>query len=237
MRKPFILVPLLLLFLVTGIFPGLAQSISLDSFEAKINLDAQPQIVDARSQEEFAINHLYEAINIDLGAHGYKTKIATLNTARPVFLYAINEARSRELANLLLKKGFGEVYILKGGIGGWIGNGKQLYSSIDNTFSQNDLDNLLLLNKTVLVDLHISYCPVSRRLQPIVDSLSREFGDAIKVVRIDVYNNPAIAGNFKINAVPALIAYDNGQVIFRKTGPDIDKAEIEGVLTNAVISR
>ncbi len=237
MRNIYLLSSLLLLFFLAGTHTAYAQIILLDSFEAKMKLDSEPQLIDARSPEEFALNHLNGSINIDTKTPGHKGRIAALHATRPVFIYAINETRSLELASILQKKGFPQVYILKGGIGGWIGNGKQLYSSTNNTFSQSDLDNLLLLNKTVLVDLHIRYCPVCKKLQPIVDSLSLEFGDALKVIRIDVYDNPAIAGNFKINSVPALIAYDNGQVIYRKAGPDIEKAEIEGILTNAVISR
>ncbi len=215
---------------------GKAQVITLDSFEIKLSRELNPQLIDTRSAEEFSINHLPGAINISTNTAGYQRKISKLDKSAPVFLYAIGTTRSKQLGDIFRTHGFREIYILDGGIGGWIGNGKKFYSGSTDSLSQIEFNNILLSNPIVVVDLHTKYCPVCRKLQPVVDTLAREFGDGIKVIRIDVCNNPHIASTFKIDAIPTLIAFYNGKDVYRATGPDIDKKEIEGILSNAVIS-
>jgi rhodanese-related sulfurtransferase len=208
------------------------QTLSVDSFEAKINSLADVQIIDTRLPEEYAINHLINAININAQQKDYADLVNKLDRTKPVFAYAIGNARSELLAKELISKGFTQVYVLDGGIGGWIGNGKPIYSSSKDNFSLNDFNKITSTNKLVLLDLHTRYCPGCRKLQPTVDSLATAYSGSLKVVKVDVYDNPKIAGNFKINAIPTLIVYDNGKIIWQRTGADTHKNDVDAVLAN-----
>jgi rhodanese-related sulfurtransferase/thiol-disulfide isomerase/thioredoxin len=209
------------------------QTLSVDSFETKLNtLGADVQIIDTRLPEEYAINHLINAININALAKDYEAQIDKLDKTKAVFAYAIGNGRSNQLAKELIEKGFTQVYVLNGGIGGWIGNGKPIYSSSKDNFSLSDFDKITSTNKLVLLDLHTRYCPGCRKLQPTVDSLANEYSGTLKVVKVDVYDNPKIAGNFKINAIPTLIVYNNGNIIWQRTGADTHASDVEAVLTN-----
>jgi rhodanese-related sulfurtransferase len=208
------------------------QTLSVDSFEAKINSLADVQIIDTRLPEEYAINHLINAININALQTDYADKINKLDPTKPVFAYAIGNGRSAVLAKELINKGFMQVYVLDGGIGGWIGNGKPIYSSSKDNFSLNDFNKIIATNKLVLLDLHTRYCPGCRKLQPTVDSLASAYSGTLKVVKVDVYDNPKIAGNFKIDAIPTLIVYNNGSIIWQRTGADTHKSDVDAVLAN-----
>ncbi|UAY52037.1 sulfatase-like hydrolase/transferase [Ferruginibacter albus] len=207
----------------------------VDSFEAKLNQATAAQIIDTRLPEEFAINHLSNAININSLQSNYAEQLSKLDKTKPVFTYAIGNGRSVQLANELTEKGFTQVYVLDGGIGGWIGNAKPIYSTSKDNFTIADFKKITSTNKLVLLDLHTRYCPGCRKLQPTVDSLSKEYGITLKVVKIDVYDNPAIAGTFKANAVPTLIVYNDDKIIWRRTGADTQKGDVEKIITGLVL--
>lgn len=211
---------------------GASKIVSVDSFEIKINSLGDAQIVDTRLPEEYAINHLINAVNINALQKDYEAQINKLDKTKPVFAYAINVGRSNELAKELVAKGFVQIYVLDGGIGGWIGNGKPIWTSSKDNFTLNDFNNIIASNKLVLLDLHTRYCPGCRKVQPIVDSLSNEYGSILKIVKVDVYDNPKIAGNFKVAAIPTLIIYNNGNITWQYTGADVKKADIDAVLAN-----
>ena len=209
---------------------GESQTLSVDSFEAKLNGLNDAQIIDTRLPEEYAINHLVNAININALQNDYQNQINKLDKTKPVFTYAIGNGRSAELAKELIAKGFSQVYVLNGGIGGWIGNGKPIWTSSKDNFTLSDFKNIIASNKLVLLDLHTRYCPGCRKVQPIVDSVSKEYRTALKIVKVDVYDNPKIAGNFKVNAIPTLIIYNNGNIIWQHTGTDVKTADVDAVL-------
>ena len=102
--------------------------LSVDSFAAKIKRTPNPQIVDVRTSEEFAVNHISGAINIDVRNKEYAKDLSKIDKERPVFIYAIQNYRPGLLSKELRQKGYKEVYELKSGIGSWIGSGNPYYS-------------------------------------------------------------------------------------------------------------
>jgi len=224
---------------------GLAQAekkdetitLTLDSFTAKIGKQANPQIIDARSPEEFAYNHITGALNFNLQTAGYTTFIQGLDKARPVFIYAINTGRSSALAKELKHRGFAEVYDLAGGIANWIGSGKPYYTSVKKGLSLPEYKNIIASNQTVLVDIGSRYCAACKKVKPVLDSLRKENGDALKMVEIDLEESPGLIAALKtVNVFPYLILYDQGNIILKKAGAGSIKPEIDAALAKAKIA-
>ena len=103
--------------------------LNADSFALKISQQTKPQIIDVRTPEEFAINHINDAINIDLRKTNYLDDLKQLDKNKPVFIYAIQNYRPGLLSKELREKGYAEVYELKSGIASWIGSGRPYFSS------------------------------------------------------------------------------------------------------------
>src|SRR5687767_6963878 len=76
--------------------------VSIDVFAEKIKAQGNPQVIDVRSAEEFSINHITNAINIDLSVADNRQKLQALSKEKPVFIYSINVSRSGKLAKELL---------------------------------------------------------------------------------------------------------------------------------------
>lgn len=70
----------------------------------------------------------------------------------------------------------------------------------------------------VLVDFYATWCGPCQTLSPIVQEVSREMGDQIKVIKVDVDRNQRAAQQFQIRGVPTLILFKEGKVVWRQSG-------------------
>lgn len=71
------------------------------------------QLIDVREPQEFDKGHILGARNIPVTQ--MKQRLVELRKDKPVYLYCQNSSRSARVAQLLHKKGFEEIYQLKGG--------------------------------------------------------------------------------------------------------------------------
>jgi rhodanese-related sulfurtransferase len=194
-------------------------TLQLDTFYSKIKEQSIPQIIDARSTEEFAINHINGAFNFNLETAYYDKYVAQLDKSKPVFIYSIGAGRSGQLAKELLKNGFSEVHVLEGGIAAWIGGGKPYYSNSKSKLSLAEYSKVVTDNNTVLVDIGSRYCGACKKVKPVLETIKAQYGDNVKIVEIDLEDNPQVIADLKtVKVFPTLILYQNGKIVFKKDG-------------------
>ena len=79
--------------------------------------------------------------------------------------------------------------------------------------------NKLIQSETpVLIDFYADWCAPCKMLSPILKDIKSELGDRLKVVKIDVDNNNAIAGKFQIRGIPTIMLFKEGKVLWRQSG-------------------
>lgn len=209
-------------------------TLSLDSFSAKISRQTSPQIIDARSAEEFALNHINGAVNLNVQTPGYEKLLQGFDQRQPVFVYSIATGRSGQLAKELRSKGFAEVYDLKGGIANWIGGGKPYYTSVKNSVTLEEFRIILANNKLVLADIGSRYCGACKKVKPVLDSLHQEYGAELKIVEIDLEASPQLIAELEtVDAFPYLVLYRGGQTTFRRSGLVDLKRNIDEAIAKA----
>lgn len=69
-----------------------------------------------------------------------------------------------------------------------------------------------------MVDFYADWCGPCKMMAPILQETAGKFGDQVKIVKIDVDRNPAVAGHYSVSAVPTLILFKNGKIMWRKSG-------------------
>ena len=88
----------------------------------------------------------------------------------------------------------------------------------------------------VLVDLWAPWCGPCRIVSPIVEQLSREFAGRLKVVKVNVDDNPATAQRFQAYSIPTLVVLKDGRVVDRFVGA-MPKSQLTVALTPHLIRR
>ncbi|MGN0998607.1 MAG: thioredoxin [Faecousia sp.] len=97
------------------------------------------------------------------------------------------------------------------------------------TITQNNFDSEVLHSgKKVLLDFWATWCGPCRMVSPIVDEIAEERSD-IKVGKINVDAEPALASQFGIVSIPTLVVMENGKVVNQAVGA-MPKAQILALL-------
>lgn len=83
-------------------------------------------------------------------------------------------------------------------------------------------------DKTLLLDFYADWCGPCRMVAPIIDEIANERDDII-VGKINVDENPDLAGAFGISTIPTLVVMKNGEIVNRSAGAR-PKAQILALL-------
>lgn len=212
-------------------FAAFAQNqvtLPLEAFYVKVKNQKKPQLIDARSPEEFAQNHIEGALNFNQDTEKYPQFVADLDKKQPVFIYSIGAGRSVVLANSLLQKGFSEVYTLEGGIAAWIGGGKAFYSNLKSKLSLAEYKKIIADSNTILVDIGSRFCGACQKVKPILETLRTQYGPNLKIIEIDLEESPQVIADLKeVKVFPTLLLYRNGKIILKKEGANDLKANVD----------
>jgi thioredoxin 1 len=79
-------------------------------------------------------------------------------------------------------------------------------------------ESVLKSGQPVLVDFTAVWCGPCKMLAPIVEELSSVWADKVKVVKLDVDDNPGLAADYMVMGVPTLILFKDGLPKHRMTG-------------------
>jgi thioredoxin 1 len=73
----------------------------------------------------------------------------------------------------------------------------------------------LVLNSedTIMVDFWAEWCGPCRAVSPILDAIASEHSDKIKIVKLNVDDNPQIAMKYQITSIPAMKVFKGGEVV------------------------
>jgi thioredoxin 1 len=208
--------------------------LSPEAFATKLKKTPNAQVLDVRTPEEYNNKHLANAINININDANFQASVAKqLDKKKPVFLYCLAGGRSASAAQQLKSEGY-EVYEMQGGLAKWQSAGLpfdlQPNAVGKKGISMADFEGKLAKAKITLVDFSATWCKPCKELKPIVTKLGTDMSDKLEVQIYDFDENPEVAQNFQIDALPTLLLFKEGKMVARLLGMQSEatlKKEIE----------
>ncbi|MDJ0655957.1 MAG: thioredoxin TrxA [Xanthomonadales bacterium] len=94
-------------------------------------------------------------------------------------------------------------------------------------------DQVLGSDGPVLVDFWAEWCGPCKMIAPVLDQVADEYGDKIKVAKVDVDTNKQVAIKFNIRSIPTLMIFKNGQVEATKMGA-MSKSQLTEFIDQAI---
>jgi thioredoxin 1 len=91
-------------------------------------------------------------------------------------------------------------------------------SNIIEVDELNFEDEVLSAQGPVLVDFGAVWCGPCKMLDPIIEELAGDWEDAVKVVKLDIDQNPSVPMNYGIMGVPTLMLFKDGEPLERLVG-------------------
>ena len=87
-------------------------------------------------------------------------------------------------------------------------------------------DDIIKGDKPVLVDFFATWCGPCRMMAPVIEELAEEYDgkvkigklDDIRILKVDVDKNEALATQLRIQSVPTLIIFKKGEIVWRSSG-------------------
>ena len=92
---------------------------------------------------------------------------------------------------------------------------------------------VLMSAEPVVVDFWAEWCGPCRMIAPALEEIAGSMGSKVKIVKLNVDENPATATKYGIMSIPTLMIFKNGELASRQVGA-APKQKLEQWITGAV---
>lgn len=100
----------------------------------------------------------------------------------------------------------------------------------DKTFDAE----VLKASEPVLVDFFAEWCGPCKAMAPALEQLAAEMKGKVKVVKLDVDQNPGVTSRYGIRAMPTLMLFKDGKVAAQHVGALVQKKRLEDWVNGSI---
>ena len=99
----------------------------------------------------------------------------------------------------------------------------------DDSFEEEVLQS----EQPVLIDYWADWCGPCKMIAPVLDEIATEYSDRLKVVKLNIDDNPQTPPKYGIRGIPTLMVFKDGQVEATKVGA-VSKAQLTAFLDDSL---
>ena len=103
----------------------------------------------------------------------------------------------------------------------------------NKTNDENFKNDVLESKEPVLVDFWAEWCGPCKAIAPSLEEISNEMANKLKVVKINVDENPTTSQAYSIRSIPALMIFKNGEKVSEKMGA-LPKSALENWVNETI---
>ena len=100
-----------------------------------------------------------------------------------------------------------------------------------NKNTMENFNEIINGNQLTLVDFFATWCGPCKMMHPVLEQLKENFGDSIRILKIDVDKAQELAMNYRIQSVPTLMLFREGQQLWRQSGA-MPLAELTNIINS-----
>ena len=88
---------------------------------------------------------------------------------------------------------------------------------------------MLQSSEPVLVDFFADWCGPCKAMAPALEQVATEMKGKVKIVKLDVDQNPAVTQKYRIQAMPTLMIFKDGKIAAQRVGALVQKKQLAGL--------
>ena len=97
----------------------------------------------------------------------------------------------------------------------------------------NKFQDIIAGDTPVLVDFFAEWCGPCKMMKPVLEKLKKKMGNKIIILKIDIDKNTSLSSEYRIQSVPTLVLWKQGEIIWRQSGA-LSLNELEQILLSYI---
>ena len=91
-------------------------------------------------------------------------------------------------------------------------------AELQDVTDQSFETEVLQADRPAIIDFWAEWCAPCRAIAPIVKDIAEQYGDRVKVLKMNIDENPGTPGKYGVRAIPTVLAFKGGAVVEQITG-------------------